>query len=153
HLKGVLTLIHQRVALLRHDGPDQNVAGVLVDAHLVSSTSVCAASVSEATALAEPPRAGPARKASSAPEANTTSSLTSTSYVLSWSTGNTCTVATLRSDFHDTSSARSSTTRARRSATTPLMAASASLVEGESPLTTDASTWTRPARARSDRAP
>src|SRR4051794_20962338 len=31
HLEGVLALVHERVTLLRHDGSDQDVAGVLVD--------------------------------------------------------------------------------------------------------------------------
>ena len=86
---------------------------------------------------------------------NTTESLTSTSYVLSWSGAIRCTVGRLRSDSQEASSSRPSTTSTRWSAppVTASIALRAAFVDGVSPVTTADTTWTSPARARSDSAP
>src|SRR5690606_22006909 len=70
-LEGVLALVDQVVALLRDDRLDDDLAGVLgrLDAHFSSSWADSAPGAAF----------GPARNVSSAPEVNTTSSLTRTS--------------------------------------------------------------------------
>src|SRR5690242_7515198 len=82
HLERVLVLVQQPVALLRDHGGEQDVAGVVE--HQTSSLSTVSADSSStsplvAAPLADLPRAGPARKASSAPRTKTTSSLIRTS--------------------------------------------------------------------------
>src|SRR5665648_727993 len=154
HHERVLALVEQGVTLLGDHRRDQDVARVLVqDGHLVSSASRAAASVEVATALTPRPL-GRARNASSAALVNTTSSDSRTSYVLSWSAISTCTRSTLRSDFAEASSSRSSTTSTWRRSVRVSRIARAALVEGSASTSRkDDTTCTRPARARSERAP
>jgi hypothetical protein len=62
-------------------------------------------------------------------------------------------VSTFRRLSQVSSSSRSSTTSTRGLSVTFCRLARAFLVDGVSPGTNDATTWTRPDRARSDKAP
>src|SRR5690606_20027645 len=138
--EGVLVLVEQPVTLLGHDRDEQDVARILDGAHLVSSSALAV-------------RACPATKAFRASWVNTTSSAHSTSYVLSWSATIRCTCGTLRRLFTLSSSPRSTTTSTFLRSVRFCSVAMAVFVEGVSPSTKRATTWTRPWRARSDSAP
>src|SRR5690606_5405359 len=103
--------------------------------------------------VAAPSAERAATKASNAALVKTTSSASSTSYVLSWSKVSSATFWALRRLLTVSSSPRSTTTRTRGRAVSSRSAASAALVDGASPLTSDSTTWSRPLRARSVRAP
>jgi hypothetical protein len=83
----------------------------------------------------------------------TTSSLTSTSYVLSWSAKSRCTESTLRRLLPVSASFRSRTTSTFREPAIRASAWAASFVDGASLVTSELTTWTRPPRARSESAP
>src|SRR5882757_5174285 len=150
HQEGVLALLEQPVALLGDHRRDQYVARI--GDHLLSSVT-SPASLDRAMARAERPRAGPARNVSSASAVKITSSLTSTSYVFSWSGAITCTAGRLRRLRHASSSSRPTTTSTRGRSLSAAIAVRAVLVDGFDPETIPVSTCTRPLRARSDSAP
>src|SRR5581483_10363066 len=95
--EGVLALVEQPGALLRDHRPKQDVSRVAVPALL-------------AVSFAAPDPDARATNAVRACSVKITWSLASTSYVLSWSSVSTWTLATLRSDFQVSSSSRCTTT-------------------------------------------
>src|SRR5919112_4806844 len=179
----VLVLVQQPVALLRDDRGEQDVAGVGDAHSSSSSPSETAGdsvtvpspAAGEATVSTVPrpstsdgtgcpgmssvDRSGSslcpvrARNASRPARLNTTSSLTSTSYVLSWPASSTCTDGTLRRLLKPAMSSRSSTTSTLRAVVVAVSAASAVFVDGTSPSAKDSTTCTRSALARSESAP
>src|SRR6266536_563962 len=141
HQERVPVAVELAVALLGDHGGDDHVPRVGDSAH-------CSASLLPAAPLFARPR-----NSSSASAVKTTSSATSTSYVLSWSAASTCTVGRVRRLSQAASSARPSTTSTFPVFVTAPRPFSASLVFGVSPSTKLDTTYTRPLRARSDRAP
>src|SRR5581483_1430864 len=146
HDERVLVLVEEAVALLRDDRLQQHVTGVRerlrrnLRAHQAALPSVSA----------EP---APVKR-SNAAWVKTTSSETSTSYVLSWPASRMCTFGRLRAERTARCSSRSLTTSSRffRSLIMP-NSSRAALVDGVSASTTPVTTWTRSWRARSVRAP
>ena len=141
----VLVLVEQRVALLGHHGLDENVTrvreGLAGDRSAIRLRSLRSR---------RPWRAD--TKDSKAALVKTTSSETSTSYVLSWPGSRMCTWGRLRADSHAASSARSTTrSTCLRSLILPSRVLAA-LVDA-APSTTPETTWIRAWRARSVRAP
>src|SRR3954454_6246003 len=170
HDERVLVAVQQPVALLGDDRGEQDVPGV-ADAHafssVVSSTvpSPAAGAMdgttpgiswverSGRTAPERLPFAGPATYSASAVSVKTTSSDTSTSYVLSWPASIRCTCGRLRRLTQLRTSSWSRTTRTFFAEVIAFSVASADLVRGASPSTNADTTCTRPSRARSERAP
>src|SRR4051812_26992570 len=139
----VPVLVENAVALLGNNRGDDDVARVGDGGHAPASSLLSADWVPT----------GRPRNSSSASLVKTTSSATSTSYVLSWPASMRCTVRSLRSDSQFSSSRLPSTTSTLVDSVAFRRVAIAALVDGFSPLTKDSTTCTRPSRARSERAP
>src|SRR3954451_8769725 len=134
----VPVLVENAVALLGNHRGDDDVARVGDGGHAPASSLRSA---------------GTPRNSSSASLVKTTSSATSTSYVLSWPASIRCTVRSLRSEIQFSWSRLDSTTRTLADPVALRRVATAALVDGVSPVTKDSTTCTRPSRARSDSAP
>src|SRR4051794_7699409 len=159
----VPVLIENAVALLRDDRRDDDVARVGDRAHARPSLRSAAASAAVLLCLlvrslrsltgSSAVSAGTPRNSSSASLVKTTSSATSTSYVLSWPASIRWTVGSLRSETQFSSSRLPSTTSTLVDPVALRSVATAALVDGLSPATKLSTTCRRPSRARSERAP
>src|SRR3954463_5271010 len=132
----VPVLIENAVALLGDHRGDDDVARVGDRGHAPASS------------LLPTPR-----NSSSASLVKTTSSATSTSYVLSWPAASRCTLGSLRSETQFSSSRLPSTTSTLVDSVALRSVVTAALVDGLSPAMKLSTTCRRPSRARSERAP
>src|SRR5262249_11579879 len=136
HQERVPVAVQLAVALLRDHRLDDHVTRVGDRRHSASSSSVSSALSSASStsddAVAPPPSTSPGlpRNSPSAAAVKTTSSATSTSYVLSWSAASGCTIGRLRTLSQLASSARPRTTRILSLVATDRRTARAALVDG-----------------------